>query len=132
MNENALLYEYSILRYVPSIERGEFINVGLMMMCKRRRWLRTAITVSRERIMILDPVADLATIERQLSMFSTTSPALADLPVEERFRWFSAVKSASIQTSRPHPGLIPCDDGTNTAAEILDAEFDRLYSILIL
>ncbi len=86
MNENALLYEYSILRYVPSIEREEFINVGLMMMCKRRRWLRTAVTVSRERIMAFDPGADLATIEQQLSMFSSASAALADLPVEERDR----------------------------------------------
>ena len=30
---------------------------------------------------------------------------IAALDVPERFRWLTAVRSASIQTSRPHPGF---------------------------
>ncbi|MDE6248755.1 MAG: DUF3037 domain-containing protein, partial [Paramuribaculum sp.] len=51
-----------------------------------------------------------------------SSGPMATLEVEERFRWLTAVKSASLQTSRPHPGL--------TAD--LDAEFDRLFATLVL
>ena len=39
MSENSL-YEYAVVRYVPDEERGEFVNIGLIMMCKRRNWLR--------------------------------------------------------------------------------------------
>lgn len=33
------LYEYAVVRYMPRVEREEFVNVGLVMMCKRRRWI---------------------------------------------------------------------------------------------
>ena len=39
--QDKLLYEYAVIRYVPRIEREEFINVGLIMMCKRKKWLRS-------------------------------------------------------------------------------------------
>ncbi|MCM1071372.1 MAG: DUF3037 domain-containing protein [[Clostridium] fimetarium] len=131
MNENALLYEYAVLRYVPRIEREEFINVGLMMMCKRRRWLRVAVSLDRDRLSAFDRGVDIESLRRQLAMFDASSPALADAPVEERFRWFSAVKSSSIQTSRPHPGLIPHPD-PSSPAESLTREFDRLFATLVL
>lgn len=44
------LYEYAVIRYVPDIEREEFVNVGLVMMCKRRRWMRVDIDVDCKRI----------------------------------------------------------------------------------
>ncbi len=122
MNENALLFEYAVVRYVPCIEREEFINVGLMMMCKRRKWFRSAFKLNINRLKALDPQLNPDLLERQLQMFATGSSALADKSVEERFRWFSAMKSSSIQTSRPHPGLT--DD--------LDATFTRLFDDLVL
>ena len=39
------LYEYAVIRYVPRVEREEFVNVGLIMMCKRRRWARVELHV---------------------------------------------------------------------------------------
>ena len=44
------LYEYAVVRYVPKIEREEFINVGLVMMCKRKRWLKIAIEPNFDKI----------------------------------------------------------------------------------
>ena len=122
MNENACLFEYAVVRYVPHIEREEFVNVGLLMMCKRRRWFRSAFHLNPERLRAFDPGVDLGQLEGQLRMFAADSPALAELPVEERFRWFSAVKSSVIQTSRPHPGL--------TAD--LEQTFSRLFADLVL
>ena len=50
---DADLYEYAVLRYVPRVEREEFINVGLVMMCKRQRWMRAAINVDPARLAAL-------------------------------------------------------------------------------
>ena len=129
MNENALLFEYAVVRYVPRVEREEFINIGLLMMCKRRRWFRSAFELDEGRLRALDPSVNPDLLRCQLKMFDYNSSALADLPVEERFRWFSAVKSAVIQTSRPHPGLIP---EVKEPLSALDATFDRLFRDLVL
>ncbi len=110
------LYEYAVIRYVPRVEREEFINVGLLMMCKRRKWLRAMVSPCFERIDMFDPIHTRDEIDTALS-----HPA-ADWPVEERFRWLTAVKSSCVSTSRPHPGF----------AEDLDSEFDRLYKELVI
>lgn len=123
-----LLYEYAVIRFVPDIEREEFINVGLILMCKRCRWIKVMISVSRMRVEAFAPECDIDELERQLSMFTSIAAAdkahgpIATLEAEERFRWLTAVKSACLQTSRPHPGLT--DD--------LDATFERLFKELVL
>ncbi len=122
------LYEYAVIRYVPRVEREEFINVGLIMMCKRQRWLRVNHTLPAEKISLYNNGLTLDEINRQLSLFTgvghgnPSNGPIAALEAEERFRWLTAVKSSCIQTSRPHPGI--------TAD--LDSEFDRLYSELVL
>ncbi|MDE6818036.1 MAG: DUF3037 domain-containing protein, partial [Muribaculaceae bacterium] len=65
------------MRYVPRIEREEFINVGLLMMCKRRRWFRSAFDLNRRRLAAFDPAVDLDALDRQLAMFAADSSALA-------------------------------------------------------
>ncbi|MCM1067898.1 MAG: DUF3037 domain-containing protein [Muribaculaceae bacterium] len=120
------LYEYAVVRYVPRVERGEYINVGLVMMCKRRRWLRARIALDSTRALALCPDADLASVQAQLGSFAAiadghSASPIAALDAHERFRWLTAVRSACISTSRPHPGL--CAD--------LDATFDRLFAELV-
>ena len=63
------LYEYAVVRYVPSVERGEFVNVGLVMMCKRRRWLRCRFNIDEGRLDALFPGCDVGLLERQLASF---------------------------------------------------------------
>lgn len=123
--DNHNLYEYAVIRFVPDVERAEFVNVGLVMMCKRRRWLRVDLRVDEERIRAFFGVsdADMAGLQAQLQSFVLIAEGrgvspLAQLPVEERFRWLTAVRSACLQTSRPHPGL----------TEDLDATFTRLLT----
>lgn len=119
------LYEYAVIRYVPRVEREEFVNVGLIMMCKRRRWIRVAVTDDMSRALAFHPATDEGLLQLQLKSFSEVASGKArpmgELEVHERFRWLTAVRSASIQTSRPHPGK--CDE--------LDTTFDRLYSELV-
>lgn len=121
------LYEYSVVRYVPRVEREEFINVGLIMMCKRKRWLRIAIEPDFKKIDAIGSSHTKEDIVNQLSGLKLVAEgdsqggAIAQLDVTERFRWLSAVRSACIQTSRPHPGI--CDN--------LDTTFDNLVNELV-
>lgn len=119
------LYEYAVVRYVPRIEREEFINVGLVMMCKRRRWLRVRVSCDERRLRAFDPGVDCGALMRQLGAFERVaagdSGPIGGMEAHERFRWLTAVRSACISTSRPHPG--------KTAD--LDATFDRLFSELV-
>ena len=102
---DANLYEYAVVRYVPRVEREEFINIGLIMMCKRRRWLRCEIRIDEARIHALYPSADLSLLRRQAELFRCDNVPVPGLPVEETYRWLTAAKSAILQTSPSHPGL---------------------------
>ena len=57
------LYEYAVVRYSPRVEREEFINVGLVMMCKRRRWVRARIHWNPRKIQALWPDADTSEVD---------------------------------------------------------------------
>lgn len=126
--KNKCLYEYAVVRFVPSVEREEFINIGLVMMCKKRRWIRAEIVVPQQRIDAFASDVDPVSLDRQTRAFTLVASGdrrggdIAVLEVHERFRWLTAVRSACIQTSRPHPGIT--DD--------LDKTFGRLLRELVL
>lgn len=105
-NQEKLIYEYSTLRYVPDIERGEFINIGLMMMCKRCSWHKVKLHIDEHKIKAVRPDADIDRLRCQASIFTSPDVPARDLPEEEKYRWKASVKSAIIQTSPSHPGLI--------------------------
>lgn len=125
--EEMHLYEYAVIRYLPRVEREEFINVGLVMMCKRRRWVKVEISLDPERLRAFHRGADVEAISFQLEGFRRVASGgskfgpIASLDAHERFRWLTAVRSSVIQTSRPHPGH--CPD--------LEKEFDRLFGELV-
>ena len=95
-------------------------------MCKRKRWLRCSFNINEERIRALYPAADIALLRMQTESFplicSGKGGTIGSFETHERFRWMTAVRSACISTSRPHPGL--CND--------LDATFDHLFAELVL
>lgn len=117
------LYEYAILRVVPRVEREEFVNVGVLLCCKRSDMLCCRMNWDLTKVSNLDPGADLEIIGNYLkSIFEISqghdngSPiALQDAP--SRFRWLTANRSSIIQTSRPHVGF----------AEDLQDELVQLY-----
>ena len=128
-----VIYEYATLRYVADIEREEFINVGLIMMSKRYGWMKSELYIDQTRISTCFPKADIGLLERQLGVFVNPGVPSADLPVEERYRWLAAVKSAIIQTSPSHPGILLAE-GELGKAEIrclLDAKFQSLLARLV-
>lgn len=129
--DSPIIYEYSIIRYLPRVERGEAINVGLAMMSKRHRWLRTAIHIDPERLRHFDPATDIERLRHTLTLFTRCDCPDATLPVEERYRWLTAVKSAIIQPSPSHPGIIADTEGLSPA-EMLESTFDLLMADMVL
>lgn len=123
------IYEYATIRYIPDVERNECLNIGLIMMCKRCRWIRVAFEVNECRILAIDPDCDTEILKNQLRLFSEIAAGnksygpVALLEPEERFRWLTAVKSSCIQTSRPHPGLTQDLDST------FECVFNRMVSV---
>ncbi|MDE6741357.1 MAG: DUF3037 domain-containing protein, partial [Muribaculaceae bacterium] len=92
-------YEYAVLRYVPRVEREEFINIGLAMMCKRRRWIKVAILLPEGKLKAMCPDTDCSLLAHQLQAFvdiaagKRSAGPVAQYPGEQRCRWISAVKS---------------------------------------
>jgi len=107
-------YDYAIVRVVPRVERGEFVNVGAIVSCVAEGFLRARIELDEARLRALDPGLDLAAIRATLATFpaicagGAQAGALGRLSMRERFDWLVAPRSTSIQTSAVHSGR--CDD----------------------
>ena len=104
-------YEYAIVRVVPVVEREEFLNAGVILFCKKEKFIRMKYHLSPDKILIMKPDAEIEEIRKNLEAFRIIAEGekeggpIASLDPVERFRWLSAVRSASIQTSMPHTGL---------------------------
>ena len=121
------LYEYSVLRIVPRVEREEFINAGVIVFCKKQRFLHCLYELNAEKIKTLDPNADLALIEKNLEAFAQIAHGsrepkspIARLNAPERFRWLTATRSTIIQTGKTHAGFTP------ETADIAGKLFEKL------
>ena len=117
-------YEYAIVRVVPVVEREEFINAGVILFCKNEKFIRMKYHLSPNKILNMKPDADVEEICKNLEAFRIIADGekeggpIALLGPAERFRWLSAVRSASIQTSIPHTGL--SDDLEKTFNTLFD------------
>ena len=104
-------YEYAIVRVVPAVEREEFVNAGVILFCKKGKFIRMKYRLYQDKILMLKPDAEMEEIRKNLEAFRIIADGekeggpIASMDPAERFRWLSAVRSASIQTSMPHTGL---------------------------
>jgi len=117
------VFEYALIRVVPRVERGESVNVGVIVYSKSFRFLRTRIELDEARLRALDPGADLAAVRGALRAFARacTDGPLAEQTLGERFRWLTAPRSALVQPGPVHAGVTG-----NPAADL-----DRLFASLV-
>ncbi len=122
----SIWFSYAVVRIVPRVERGEFLNVGIILFARTVHFLVSCIELDRPRLRAFAPSLDMAIIERHLDAFvaicagSAAGGPIAQLPPSERFHWLTAPRSAMIQTSPIHIG---CGADPRTA---LDALCDTL------
>ena len=125
--QEPLVYEYAVIRLLPQVEREEFFNVGLVLFCKRKKYIRMAYLFNESKFKQFKSELEASEIIQHLTAFERisrgdkTAGRIAQEETAERFRWLTAVRSSCIQTARPHPGL--CHD--------LDATFERLFEELV-
>lgn len=103
----AEVFEYALVRVVPRVERGEAINVGVIVYSHRYRYLAVRIELDVPRLLAVDPAADVDAVRSALSAFekACTQGPLADRPLGERFRWLTAPRSTIVQPGAVHSGL---------------------------
>jgi hypothetical protein len=118
-------YSWAIIRVVPRVERGECINVGVVLFARTRRFLEARIELDPSRLRALAAEVDLAAIERHLRTFEAIAAGRAEggpvaaLPPSDRFHWLTSPRSTVIQTSPVHIGR--ADDPAGALEELLDA-----------
>ena len=116
-------YDYAVVRVVPRVERGEFINAGVIVSCATSQSLQACIELDDARLLALDPGADVAGLRMALAALPVicaggdAAGALGKLSVRERFHWLVAPRSTSIQTSPVHSGR--CVNLTQTMAQLM-------------
>ena len=122
------LFECAVIRIVPKVEREEFLNVGVVLYCKRPVFLKSKISLNANRLLSIFPDIDLEEITAHLRAFEqiiagdTGAGPIAALDTASRFRWLTAKRSTILQTSVVHPGI--CKDPGLT----LNNLFDQLVS----
>ena len=101
------VFEYALVRVVPRVERGEAINVGVIVYAKAFRYLCARIELNEGRLLAVDPTVDVAAVRAALAAFARacTEGPLADKPLGERFRWLTAPRSTIVQPGPVHSGL---------------------------
>ena len=120
------LFEYAVIRIMPRVERGEFLNAGVILYCPKQQFLKAKYLLDKKKIAYLCGKTDIQELEDNLKIFERISNGSADagpiaqLPIAERFRWLTATRSTIIQTSKVHPGF--CTD----AGEMLERLFEQL------
>jgi hypothetical protein len=119
-------YDYTVVRVVPRVERGEFVNAGVILSCESRAFLAARIEVHEARLRCLDPAVDMDAVERHLDAIARVCAGaddagpIARLPRRARFHWLTATRSSMIQTAPVHSGR--CGD----PGAALDRLFDRM------
>jgi hypothetical protein len=103
-------YDYAVIRVVPRIERGEFVNVGVVLFSSTAGYLGLRVDLDRAALAALDPTLDVDLVARHLAAWQAIAegrpeggPIAAMVP-SERFHWLTAPRSTLIQTSPTHQG----------------------------
>lgn len=105
------LFEYAVLRVVPRVEREEFLNIGVVLYCKKEKFLQMHFHLDEARIKCFAPELDLEVLKENILAFERICDgkrdggAIAELDIASRFRWLTATRSTVLQTSKVHPGL---------------------------
>jgi hypothetical protein len=124
-------FEYALLRVSPRVERGEAVNVGVVLFCRTRRFLGVRAELGTRQVGALEAMApglDLALVRAHLASIQaivageSSAGPIAALAAPERFRWVTSPSSTMIQPSEVHGGL------TEDPLASLDELFEKLAS----
>jgi Protein of unknown function (DUF3037) len=122
------LFEYAVIRVVPRVEREEFLNVGVILYCRKLQFLQMRYALDVERLNAFCGTLDIEEVKDYLCAFehicqgSAAGGPIGKLDMASRFRWLTATRSTIVQSSKVHPGF--CIDPVVT--------LERLHERLVL
>ncbi len=118
-------YKYAIIRLVPKVEREEFFNIGVILHCKRKKFLDLKYHIDPDKLKTFGPDLEAEPLGKHLNSWkmicegTPSSGPIGALDQAERFGWLTACRSTIIQSSETHSGL--CTDPQKE----LDALFEK-------
>ena len=104
-------FAYAVVRVVPNVERGEFVNAGVIVGCRPKRFLAARVALDPDRLHAIAPDCDEEEIRRHLDAIpriAAGDPAagpMAALSQPERFHWLVSPSSTVVQPSDVHTGM---------------------------
>lgn len=122
--QNREIYNFALIRLVPAVEREEFINVGVILFSKRKKFLGMKYHINRERLASFSQSLDIDLVEAYLSGWEAICRGkprgglIGEYDLADRFRWLTAAKSTILQCSPTHPGL--CESPEKELADLFD------------
>ena len=119
-----VVFEYALVRASPRVERGECVNVGVVLYCQAHDFLAVQVHVDHERLRVLDPDVDVDGVREAATGLQRTcegrGPA-GQTTLGQRFRWLTAPRSTVVHAGPVHSGLTD-DPGV---------ELGRLVDVLV-
>jgi len=118
-------YDYAVVRVVPRVERGEFVNAGVILSCPTQDFLEARIELDERRLLALDPSVNLEAVRTHLASIplicagGPQAGPIGQLSRRERFHWLVAPRSTIIQVSPVHTGR--CLDLKGTLEHLLNS-----------
>jgi hypothetical protein len=103
-------YDYAVIRVVPRVDRGEQINVGVIVSCAEANYLDARIDLDESLLLAIDPLVDITTVRANLAVIPAVCRGGAEggpigaMDPRDRFRWLVSPRSTMIQPSAVHTG----------------------------
>jgi hypothetical protein len=104
-------YDYAFVRVVPYVHQGEYVNAGVILYCRTRRFLAARIKLDTNRVQAIAPEIDLALLQEHLALIPRICAGhgpIGRLGQAESFHWLVAPHNTVVQASPVHCGL--CED----------------------
>jgi len=123
-----LQYQYALVRLVPLVDRGEGVNVALVLFCRQADFLGIRTHLDEALVERFAPGCDLAVVRERLALLERVAAGdagagpIAQLPQHERYHWLVAPSSTILQPAAAHTGVTDEPQGT----------LDRLFASLVL
>jgi hypothetical protein len=116
-----VVFEYAVVQAVPRAERGECLNVGVVLYCQARDFLAVSVHVDGDRLRVLDAAVDVEGLERAATALQRTCEGVGpagETSLGQRFRWLTAPRSTVLRAGQAHSGLT--DDPVAELARLVD------------
>jgi hypothetical protein len=118
-------YDFAVLRLVPRVHLGAFVNVGVVVHARTAEFLALRVLGDERALAARAPGIDVELLARYLRSCTAicagdaTAGPMALAPTSERFHWLTAPRSDVLQSSPVHEGV--CEDPQRALDELYDA-----------